>query len=109
KNWLEKARRALEGKVTEEEELAHLHMPSSDPKQRMIDYWGHRAEKAEAEVERLRDWGSQEARKAFEAEKEIERLRSALKPFVRLGAIGSLGLVTQEDLDEARCALEGKE
>ena len=36
------------GTMTEDEELAHLHAPSADPKQRMIDYWGRRAEKAEA-------------------------------------------------------------
>jgi cell division protein FtsB len=40
--------------MTEEQELAHLTAPSTDPKQQMIDYWGHRAEKAEAEVERLK-------------------------------------------------------
>lgn len=40
--------------MNEAEELAHLTAPSSDPKQRMIDYWGRRAEKAEDEVERLR-------------------------------------------------------
>lgn len=40
--------------MTKDEELAHLHAPSPDPKERQIDYWGRRAEKAEAEVERLR-------------------------------------------------------
>jgi hypothetical protein len=40
--------------MNEQEELAHLHTPASDPKQRMIDYWGRRAEKAEAEIGRLR-------------------------------------------------------
>jgi hypothetical protein len=40
--------------MNEKEELAHLTAPSSDPKQRMIDYWGRRAERAEAEIERLR-------------------------------------------------------
>lgn len=39
--------------MNEAEELAHLTAPSSDPKQRMIDYWGRRAEKAEAKVERM--------------------------------------------------------
>lgn len=40
--------------MNREQELAHLRAPSSDPKQRQIDYWGRRAEKAEAEIERLR-------------------------------------------------------
>ena len=40
--------------MNKEKELAHLRAPSSDPKQRQVDYWGHRAEKAEAEVEHLR-------------------------------------------------------
>lgn len=35
------------------EELAHLHAPFVDPKQRMIDYWGRRAEIAEDKVQRL--------------------------------------------------------
>lgn len=43
-----------DGAMNKQEELAHLHAASGDPKQRMIDYWGWRAEKAEAEVERLR-------------------------------------------------------
>jgi len=34
---------------------------------------------AAAEIERLRDWGSEEARKTFEAEKEIERLCRCLE------------------------------
>lgn len=33
--------------MNKEEELAHLHAPSADPKQRQVDYWGRRAEKAE--------------------------------------------------------------
>ncbi len=40
--------------MTHDEELVHLLAPSKDPKQFMIDYWGHRAEKAEDEVARLR-------------------------------------------------------
>lgn len=40
--------------MTEEEELAHLRAPSADPKQRQVDYWARRAERAEAENERLR-------------------------------------------------------
>lgn len=39
--------------MTPEQELAHLTAPSEDPKQRMIDYWGRRAERAEAEAGRL--------------------------------------------------------
>jgi hypothetical protein len=53
--------------MNEEQELAHLTAPSTDPKQQMIDYWGRRAEKAEAEVERLR------AHKKV-LEEEVERL-----------------------------------
>ena len=33
-------------------------------------------EDAADEIERLRDWGTEEARRAFEAEGEIERLRA---------------------------------
>ena len=32
-----------------------MRAPSADPKQRQVDYWGHRAEVAEAEVKRLRE------------------------------------------------------
>lgn len=41
--------------MNKEQELAHLHAPSTDPKQRQIDYWGHRTEIAEAKIERLRE------------------------------------------------------
>jgi len=40
--------------MTEDEELAHLRAPSRDPQQRNIDYWARRAERAEADNERLR-------------------------------------------------------
>lgn len=39
--------------MTEDEELAHLRAPSTDPKQQQVDYWGHRAEVAEARLVRL--------------------------------------------------------
>jgi hypothetical protein len=51
--------------MTREEELAHLKAPSDDPKQRQVDYWGHRAEKAEDEAARLK--------------REIERMRLTLQ------------------------------
>lgn len=76
--------------MTEEEELAHLHAPSPDPKQRMIDYWGHRAEKAEAEIERL--------------QADNARLRAALALAEKALTLRGPGW----PLDEVRRALGGK-
>ena len=79
--------------MTEDEELAHLRAPSRDPQQRNIDYWARRAERAEADNERLRadnellaaahgrpSWRAYEAitAKRDELLADNERLRAAL-------------------------------
>src|SRR5262249_42799294 len=62
--------------MNEKEELAHLRTPSADPKQGMIDYWGQRAEKAEAKAERLQEMWTAQQRLNMQAMDEIKRLRA---------------------------------
>jgi multidrug resistance efflux pump len=82
--------------MNKEEELAHLHTPSADPKQRMIDYWGLRAEKAEAEVERLRAEIEHLNEQTQSLVDENAELLAALKD-----ATYALALVAQADGNES--------